>query len=226
MDADLLAQTALILQERLTLAGIEGVVEQDGAELRIRTNASSDQLVRLMTHVGWVELVDFSDLNTAYIPSVGSCLLTTAQQTAYAEQDICAVSELAPLEHPNGGPFETLLAATDFAAVQLSEPLLGQSRWTLSGHVTPAAQPLLADLTEARQGQQLGLLLDGELLSAPTIATPITDGRFLIELDAEWSAAQAQDLQVVLATAPLPLALTLTGSKAFPAGDADYQRPQ
>lgn len=221
-DVALLQAQGLITQ-RLGNADLEAVLEQDAGDIRIRTNATSDQIIRLATHVGWLEIVDFSDLNMSYIPPVGTCILTTSQVEAYPNQDICAISELAPAEHPNGGPFPTLIARPQIASLTLKAGLLGESAWNLTGILTPEGADLFAQQTETRQGKLLGIVLDGELISVPTLTSPITDGRFETGLD--WSATLAGDIRIILASDPLPLALTQTGSKAFPEGDADYQRP-
>jgi preprotein translocase subunit SecD len=56
--------------------------------------------------------------------------------------------------------------------------------------LTPAGAHAFQELTESNLGKRCGVLLDGELVSAPRIMAPIRDGR--VVLMADFTAAEAQ----------------------------------
>ncbi len=72
---------------------------------------------------------------------------------------------------------------------------------------TEEGAKLFADITKAHTGEQLGIFLDGELLSAPNINEPITGGTAIIS--GEFSVEEAQDLAKNLSFGALPVPIKL-----------------
>jgi preprotein translocase subunit SecD len=71
----------------------------------------------------------------------------------------------------------------------------------------PAGAQRFARDSAGLVGSQLALVLDGTVLSAPTLQAPITNGR--VEVVGGFSRAQASVLAAVLASPPLPVGLEL-----------------
>lgn len=64
------------------------------------------------------------------------------------------------------------------------------------------AAAALARVTRAGRGRRLGMFLDGNLIAAPLMTTPITDGR--ARLSADFRKEEASDLAIVLQDGRLP----------------------
>ena len=74
---------------------------------------------------------------------------------------------------------------------------------------------LFADITKAHTGEQLGIFLDGELLSAPVINEPITGGTAVIS--GGFTADEAQELAKNLSFGALPVPITLSSTETIDA---------
>jgi len=64
--------------------------------------------------------------------------------------------------------------------------------WTVSIALTEDDGETFAAVTRRFVGNQLGIVVDGMLLSAPHVQTPITDGR--LEIAGDFDAARARDV--------------------------------
>jgi protein-export membrane protein SecD len=72
---------------------------------------------------------------------------------------------------------------------------------------TDEGAKLFADITKAHTGEQLGIFLDGELLSAPNINEPITGGTAIIS--GSFTADEARELAKNLSFGALPVPIKL-----------------
>jgi preprotein translocase subunit SecD len=72
---------------------------------------------------------------------------------------------------------------------------------------------LFSDITTKNTGRQLGIFLDGQLLSAPVIQEPITNGAAVIS--GSFSAQQAKDLATNLNLGALPVPITLASTQTI-----------
>ena len=101
-------------------------------------------------------------------------------------------------------------AAMEFAggnSGQLSnEPII-------SVRFTPEGSDLFAQITRQNVGNQLGIFLDGELLSAPVINEPITGGTAIIS--GGFGLEEARDLAQNLSFGALPLPIELQSTQTI-----------
>jgi protein-export membrane protein SecD len=74
---------------------------------------------------------------------------------------------------------------------------------------------LFAEITRDHVGEQLGIFLDGELLSAPVINEPITGGTAIISGD--FTIEEAQELSKNLSFGALPVPITLASTQTIDA---------
>jgi preprotein translocase subunit SecD len=77
---------------------------------------------------------------------------------------------------------------------------------SISVSFTPEGSTVLKGVTEKLVGYPLGIFVDGELIAAPRIQRPITEGRAVIS---GFDLARARILAAVLNSGPLALALTV-----------------
>ena len=78
---------------------------------------------------------------------------------------------------------------------------------------TPEGRELFAEITRNNVGEQLGIFLDGELLSAPTINEPITGGTAIIS--GGFTPDEARDLAQNLSFGALPLPIELQSTQTI-----------
>ncbi len=74
---------------------------------------------------------------------------------------------------------------------------------------------LFADITTKHSGEQLGIFLDGELLSAPVINEPITGGKAVIS--GKFTVDEAQALAKSLSFGALPVPISLASTQTIDA---------
>ncbi len=72
---------------------------------------------------------------------------------------------------------------------------------------------LFGEATTANVGKPLIIVLDEEVISAPNVKTPITDGEAVIE--GSFTAKEAQDLAVLLRSGALPVSLTVMEKRSI-----------
>jgi len=101
-------------------------------------------------------------------------------------------------------------AALEFAGSQTgrvsNEPLV-------SVRFTSEGAQLFADITRANVGKQLGIFLDGELISAPVINEPITGGTAIIS--GGFTVEEARSLAKNLSFGALPVPITLQSTQSI-----------
>ena len=81
-----------------------------------------------------------------------------------------------------------------------------QTGWEISFDLTKDGSGVFADVTTQLQGKQLAIVLDNEVISAPTIQSPITNGSGVIT--GSFTKQRAEDLATVLNAGALPVQLT------------------
>ncbi|HLM84200.1 MAG TPA: protein translocase subunit SecD [Candidatus Bathyarchaeia archaeon] len=74
---------------------------------------------------------------------------------------------------------------------------------------------MFADLTKANIGKQIAIFLDGQVISAPTVQTQITDGKAVIT--GNFSLDEAKQLARRLNEGALPMPITLIGQQSVEA---------
>ena len=75
---------------------------------------------------------------------------------------------------------------------------------------SPEGSDLFAEITKAHVGEQLGIFLDGEMLSAPVINEPITGGTAVISGNFELEEARSLAKNLSFGALPLPIELQST----------------
>ncbi len=79
-----------------------------------------------------------------------------------------------------------------FDDVAVSDAGEGGAGWTVTIDLTTEGTRLFADWTAAHVNEQLAIVVDGELVSAPTIASPIPGG--VVQISGSFTKAQAEQL--------------------------------
>lgn len=105
------------------------------------------------------------------------------------------------------GPVEITGDAIRKATAQYATPSSGASNvgWQIQFEATNAGKDTIAEVTTRLQGKQLAIILDGQVISAPVVQNPITDGIGVIT--GQFTKERAQDLATVLNAGALPVQL-------------------
>jgi protein-export membrane protein SecD len=145
-----------------------------------------------------LEFVNFSGLNFQQIQQLEEQrILTTARPTVTQSPDgtPAAVSPLT------GQPFETVMTG---AMLQAAVAVLEQTQWVIQFELKPEAANIFGPYTGANIGQPMAIVLDGVVLSAPTIQAQLTAGGVITgNFDEETSRTLA--LQLRSGALPIPL---------------------
>lgn len=101
---------------------------------------------------------------------------------------------------------EIIVSTVDIASAEMAfDPLWGQP--TVSLVLKDAARGRLAAFTESHVGKILAVTVDGALLTAPVIRSPIPDGR--LQITGVQSLAEAREFAGKLGRPPVPATRSL-----------------
>lgn len=162
------------------------------------TNVSPDvdvnTIIRTLGQTGFLELVDFSDLDVP-LPD-GELILTTARSEQYG------VTEGETL---NGKPFVTVATSADILRVAV---ITTNDRPAVEIYFEPDGAEKLRNFSRQNIGKYLAIVVDGRVLSTPTIQAEVGEVAVIQGL---FTLTQVQLLAAQLSNEPLPVVLTAYG---------------
>lgn len=184
---------------------------RDTIERRVNSFGVSEPLVQVQGRDQIVvELPGIKDVNVA-IEQIGLTPLLEFQTQA-------AEGELKPTVGPDGQVTidpNSAWKKTELTGKQLKKATadIQQGSGSLGSQVVVRLQfdeegtKLFSDLTSANVGKQIAIFLDGEVLSAPTVQNPITNGEAIIS--GSFNADTAKELATRLNSGALPVPIKL-----------------
>lgn len=98
------------------------------------------------------------------------------------------------------------IASAQAARVNPSDALPNAAGWQVFFTLTPEGSANFAELTAGLIGKQLAIVLDGVVLSAPTVQAPITGGQVVVT--GVRGRDEARQLAAALGTGPVPIELS------------------
>jgi len=195
-----LDETRRIIEQRVdSLGALEPVIQVQGDRRIIVELPGYDDPQAAVDLIRETALLEFITVpSTAFAPPEGSDVTTTLQ----LERQGLDPAEVDPAEVPGGQIFETvmtgeILATADVRADNLGQPVVG---FTL----TPQGDTLFGDYTRDHQGEILGIVLDGKLISAPVIRAEIRGGGVI---EGNFTSESASELATQLRYGALPVPL-------------------
>ncbi len=228
-------QAVKIVERRVNGLGVsEAVVQQqEGGRIIVELPGVREQTLAFesIKSTGLLEFVDFSNVSTAIAP--GTCILTDEQvkmaegrlgegETALTPDQYTCPSENSNNPTPdkaelqNGQPYRTVMtgAGLESAKAQLGGQLGSswQVNFTLKGDGDRVKD--FTDYIGANAGKSLAIVLDGRLVSAPTInadlsATARTGGMDGGIITGRFTKSDAQVLAAQLEYGALPVPLDI-----------------
>jgi preprotein translocase subunit SecD len=196
---DALDRTAEIVQRRLDLAVIDAEAEGFSGEtavIVVQGQADDlDALIALVTRPGRVEFANLDNAPPALVAAPTDAVLSTS---AHPVQD-------GQADPDTGEPYPTVL---DAVQVINTEAILSQftNAWDILLTFSPEHGAFLAEYTGANIGTTMGILIDGRVLSAPTIQMQVGEEALIT---GNFSEAEARELAAVIGGGALPFALTV-----------------
>ena len=170
---------------------------------------STDEIVKMLLGVGLLELVDYSNLPfdlLLEIATPSTCIITDYQ----IEIGLAQISETGEgtsnlCENPllfNNAPFRSVLTQTNIANATFE--LDNSSRPIVNINFTTEGSTRMSEFTETHQGQQLAIVVNGQVISAPTINAVISERAIITgQFTEEEARALAIQLNSALLTIPL-----------------------
>lgn len=121
-----------------------------------------------------------------------------------AQEAIDAIGKTALLEFQN--PLgQTVMTGAHLRDAQVTQDQFG--RWAIGFQLDREGTATFRELTQLYRGQTISIVLDGDVLMAPTVNTVITDGEGIIE--GAFSIEEAQNYVLLLRSGALPIPLEI-----------------
>lgn len=207
-DATMQAITATLTQ-RLVAAGLAAesvTIQISGTQFVVDLQPAplldTNELIATLTEVGLLEFVDFSGMEIGEIEQ----LIASGMPIATTQQATMAIIPDGAYMHPlTGQPFVTVLTGAAVQQVTVVEDSF-VAGWLIQLELQAEFVPIFAAFTDAHIGQPLAILLDGRLLSAPTIQTKLEQS---VLITGNFTEAEARQLEAQLISGTLPVRLTL-----------------
>lgn len=193
-----------IVGKRLAALGVNYSLATvpDRNEIIVGIDAETDPLLisEALQESALLELVDISALNESDVMLLVGQTIRTDMQGAFG---ITLSSDA--LSQPNGEPFTSIITGD---AVQAAEAYLDtmSNTWGVGFTLNPESAVAFGDFTEGYIGKPLAIVLDGVILSVPTVQARIDNYGII---SGNFSEDEARTLAAQLSAGPLPAPLTL-----------------
>jgi preprotein translocase subunit SecD len=202
IDADAMNTAVQIVENRVNGLGVTEAVVQKAGDRRIVVEipgqTDPEQALAVLRQTGLLEFVDMSSLSPLEAQALeGSTIKTdfSVQQSSATTETITS-TQTSPVFHTvmtGAGLKEVAVTTTQTGEYQVSFELKGDDIRTF------------ADFTRQNVGNVLAIVLDKQVISAPTINDAITDGQGVITGQFDANSANALAIQLRYGSLPIPL---------------------
>lgn len=223
-DADLVTARDVI-DARLRSTGIASTVSLQDQTIAVTLPAESlegperDEILQLVSGSGLFELREVRQVLTVDDPSYGSIQATCTPGDSACEEANVKDNQAVFLDRqgnkyvlgPVGLANDAIASAR--AIVQQGPGVSGpDATSSVLLHLTSAGLDQLANLTGRLVGDQLAVVLDEQVLSAPTVQSAISSGD--LQVVGDLTAARAETLAAILDASPLPIPLSVVEARS------------
>jgi len=216
-----LSETANNVSRRVNALGLtEATIQVQGRDrilVELPGVRDPEQAIATIQQTALLEFVDFGGLGAQVGGLAGQKIVTTEQvelrQNSTAEDD--GEDPFADRRaHPvTGLPFETVMSGAGLqaaSAVLAPSQGTGTPQWLINFEIKPEFQEIFGNFTASRIGQPMAIVLDGEVLSAPTIQAMLSDGGVI---SGQFTEEEAQTLALQLRSGALPIPLRVESTQ-------------
>ncbi len=201
-----LRQTANNVARRVNALGVTEATVQVQGNSRVLVElpgiTDRESAIRAIQQTALLEFVDFQGLAGSVQQLTGQSILTSQQYEIQQARGTPATGTVNPA---TGQPFQTVMTGADLqsAAAQIDP---NSASWHISFELTTEGAQIFGPYTASRIGQPMAIVLDGVVVSAPTINAQLTTGGIISGSFTE-SEAKLLALQLRSGALPIPLAV-------------------
>ncbi len=216
-----LRQAANNVSRRVNSLGVgEATVQVQGSNrilVELPGIRDPEQAVNTIQKTALLEFVDFGGLNRSQVEQlIGQRIITTEQFLIQQQREATSAAEASPEATPEPGtaepvalpspltnqPFQTVITGAGLqAAIATFDPA---GEWLIQFDLTAEAGETFGPFTESRIGQPMAIVLDGVVLSAPTIQARLDTGGVI---SGAFTEEEAKELALQLRSGALPIPL-------------------
>lgn len=240
IDADALAVARTIIENRTNALGVSENVIQVAGDRRIVGEfpglEDSEAVLAILQRTGLLEFVDMGntplqagtviETDFGLAGTEGTSTPTATPQATGVPSETAAPAtppeaETQP-ETPPAPIYSTVMTGSELKTIEVGvdEFRNYEIRFTL----TDKGRQIFADYSTTHKGQFLGIVLDKEVISAPRIETPITEGSGRITGKFTAEEANALAIQLRYGSLPVPLKIVETRIIGPTLGEDSLQR--
>ncbi len=208
LEADVPAETAVtsedllnaknILQNRANALGVSEVVMQTAGDRRIVAEfpgiTNPEEVVSALKQTA---LLEFVDMGTTPVPE------GTFIQTDFGVENAPAITESGETI------YHTVMTGAGLQTASVSRDQAGD--YAISFSLKSDTTDIFGEYTTSHQQQYLAIVLDKQVISAPIIQSPITDGQG--QISGNFTQDTAQTLAVQLRSGALPIPIKVVESR-------------
>ncbi|MBZ0306203.1 MAG: protein translocase subunit SecD [Anaerolineae bacterium] len=212
ISGDELNATRQIVERRVNGLGLtEAIVQTQGSNrILVELPGVSDRELALSTiqGTGLLEFVDFSGLGVN-APGEGACIMTTEQLVQISSTPTCAPAEGENERRDaqprlDGTPYQTVMTGSGLDDAQAVPAGTGFNQWVVSFTLNNEGNDIFADFTGNHIGQPMAIVLDGIVISAPSIEARISGSG---QITGNFTKGEAEALAIQLRYGALPVPL-------------------
>lgn len=202
-----LAETSNNVSRRVNALGLsEATIQVQGANrilVELPGVTDRDQAINTIQQTALLEFVDFGGLSSQAASYVGTKIYTTGQAELQMSEEVIATRGRHPV---TGQPFETVItgAALAAASAQYGSQTSGVASWFIQFEIKPEYIETFANFTGSRVNEPMAIVLDGEVISAPSIQSQLSDGGVIT---GQFTEEESQTLALQLRSGALPIPL-------------------
>lgn len=217
--ADDLREAANNVARRVNSLGVSEptVQTQGGSRILVELPGITDrqQAIDTIRQTAALEFINMSGLGFEVERLVGQRVITEQQVVIQRQREQNTpegetLPELTGAVNPlTGQPFQTVMTGS---GLQSAAPMIqGVSDWIIQFELTPEGGAVFGPYTAANINQPMGIVLDGILLSAPTIRARLDTGGII---EGGFEEQEARQLALQLRSGALPIPLRVVSSDA------------
>ncbi|MBK8026083.1 MAG: protein translocase subunit SecD [Chloroflexi bacterium] len=207
-----LRQTANNVARRVNALGVsEPTVQVQGTNrvlVELPGVTDREAAIKAIQQTALLEFVDFSGMASFVDEFTGQRILTSQQDTINKARGVAAdpASRVSPL---SGLPFETVMTGSGLqsAVAQVSQDGRG---WVIVFENTTEGSAVFGPYTGSHTGQPMAIVLDGVVLSAPTIQDQLDTGGVI---SGGFAEEEAKTLALQLRSGALPIPLRVESAE-------------
>lgn len=217
---DDLRQTANNVSRRIDALGvteptIQVLVNSGRILVELPGVSDPEEAIETIQQTALLEFVDFNGLGGRVQEFEGQRILTTeqvliqrqrAEGQANTTEDTASDALVNPLTRQ---PFETVLTGAGLQAAVAQYDQMGGS-WFIQFELTPAGGEIFGPFTANSIGQPMAIVLDGVVLSAPTIQAELPTGGVIT---GNFTEDEAKTLALQLRSGALPIPLSVESAE-------------